>query len=257
MPRFKLTIEYDGTEYQGWQKQLDSRTVQGELEAAAAKFCGGPTEVVGAGRTDSGVHATAQVAHIDVDKNVNAFNVMHGINFYLFMEESAGPSALRLKNRIAVTDAVQVDDEFHARFSATSRAYLYRIINRRSRLGIEANRAWQVVEPLDEKRMQKAADLLQGHHDFTSFRDTQCQAKSPIKTLDKLDIVRVGDEVRIFTQARSFLHHQVRIMVGTLAMVGKGRWEVADVQKALDARKRAAAGPTAPPDGLYLTKVGY
>jgi tRNA pseudouridine38-40 synthase len=253
MPRYKLTIEYDGGPYAGWQKQPDRPSIQEEIEKAVFQFCGERAEVMGAGRTDAGVHAVAQVAHVDISKDAEPFSVMQGINFYLFNQ----PLEAKLQNRIAIIQAEKVSDEFHARFSATKRHYFYRIINRRARLGIEAGRAWHVIDPLNERQMHKAAQLLLGKHDFSTFRDTQCQAKSPEKTLDKLDVVRVGDEVRIFASARSFLHHQVRIMVGSLALVGKGRWTLQDMQKALDARHRTKGGPTAPPDGLYLTGVEY
>lgn len=254
--RYKLTIEYDGTPYAGWQIQTDRMSVQEALQIAAQKFCGEAAEVVGAGRTDAGVHATAQVAHIDLPKEMPPFRVMQGINYYLFNEEQ-DTQPNKDTNRIAVIAAEAVSNDFHARFSATKRRYLYRIINRRARLGLEHGRAWNVVEPLDEQKMQEAANLLIGHHDFSSFRDTQCQAKSPIKTLEELKIIRLGNEIHITTSGRSFLHHQVRIMTGTLALVGKGRWKVADVQKALDAKTRSAAGLTAPAAGLYLIGVDY
>jgi tRNA pseudouridine38-40 synthase len=255
MPRYKLTIEYDGTPYAGWQKQDDRPTVQQNIAEAVEKFCGTPVDVVGAGRTDAGVHATAQVAHIDLPKEYDSFRIMQGINFYLFcpMGLPEGPSA----NRIAITEVEPVSNEFHARFSGKKRHYLYRVINRRSRLGLEAGRAWHVVEPLDIDSMRAAANILVGHHDFSSFRDTQCQSKSPVKTLEQLDVEPVGEEVHFITSARSFLHHQVRIMVGTLSLVGKGRWSVADMAIALEAKDRTRGGPTAPPDGLYLTKVDY
>lgn len=260
MPRFKLTIEYDGTPYAGWQRQNDRISVQSSIAEAAYKFCGHEVDVVGAGRTDAGVHATAQVAHVDIQKDVDAFKVMQGINFYLFNPNGNEPAQADdgiPENRIAILKAEQVSEDFNARFSAIRRRYIYRILNRRPRLGLEAGRAWHVVEELDAKRMHEAAQLLVGHHDFTSFRDTQCQAKSPEKTLEQLDVQRIGEEIRITTSARSFLHHQVRIMAGTLAMVGKGRWSVDDVKSALEARARAAGGPTAPPDGLYLVGVDY
>lgn len=253
MPRYKLTIEYDGTNYAGWQRQNDRPSVQESIANAVFHFCGERVDVVGAGRTDAGVHATAQVAHIDIPKDADAFTVMQGINFYLFNP----PAETTPENRIAILEAEQVPEDFHARFSAKKRHYLYRIINRRARLGIEAGRAWHVIDPLDEKAMHNAAQLLVGHHDFSSFRDTQCQSKSPEKTLEKLDVKRAGDEVHIYASARSFLHHQVRIMVGTLALVGKGRWSEADLKAALDAKHRTKGGPTSPPDGLYLTGVGY
>jgi tRNA pseudouridine38-40 synthase len=249
MPRYKLTIEYDGTHYAGWQKQPDRPSIQESIEAALLKFCNEPVEVCGAGRTDAGVHATGQVAHIDLTKAYNPYNVMQGINFHLFGE--------RETSSIAIVKAEPTADDFHARFSATRRYYVYRIINRRARLALESGRAWQIGETLDVEAMQKAAKELLGHHDFTSFRDSECQAKSPVKTLDYLDIKRYGEEIRISTHARSFLHHQVRIIVGTLIQVGKGKWTVVDVKKALDAKDRAQAGPTAPPDGLYLIQVDY
>jgi len=251
MPRYKLTIEYDGTHYSGWQRQPGFRTVEERITKAAGKFGEFGVQVVGAGRTDAGVHATGQVAHMDLPKDMDAFKVMQGLNYYLFNDvEDMG-------NRIAILKAERVDDAFHARFSAKKRHYVYRIINRRARLGIEAGRAWHVVEALDTARMQEAAKLLVGHHDFNSFRDTECQSKTSMKTLEQLDIKRYGDEVRVVTSARSFLHHQVRIMVGTLALVGKGRWTPEDVQKALEARHRTKAGPTAPAEGLYLVGVDY
>ncbi len=260
MPRYKLTIEYDGSAYCGWQRQIGQSSVQESLEIAAFKFGGVETEVIGAGRTDSGVHATAQVAHVDLPKPLSAFRVMQGINYYLFNPEGNNPEETTdtaPANRIAVIGAEEVSEEFHARFSAKRRYYRYRIINRRARLGLEAGRAWHVVEELDTGIMQEAANLLLGHHDFTSFRDTACQAKSPVKTLEKLEITRNGEEIIVYTYARSFLHHQVRIMVGTLAMAGKGKWTPDDVKHALEARDRTQAGPTAPPDGLYLTGVDY
>ena len=249
MPRYKLTIEYEGSGYCGWQKQDDQPSVQAAIAAAVQQFCGQEPDVVGAGRTDAGVHATAQVAHIDLMKEYDPFRVMQGINFYLFNDEAA--------NRIAILNAERVADDFSARFSAKKRHYLYRIINRRPRLGIEFGRAWHVIDDLDAEAMNTAAKLLIGHHDFTSFRDTRCQSKSPEKTLEQLDIKRYGEEVRIFASARSFLHHQVRNMVGSLALVGKGKWQPDDLRKALEARDRTKAGPTAPADGLYLVGVDY
>lgn len=258
MPRYKILIEYDGRPYAGWQRQTDQPSVQGAIIDAVSKFSGETVDVVGAGRTDAGVHATAQAAHIDLPKAYEPFNVMQGLNYYLFNTvDDAGRASENTGNRIAVLNAELVPDDFSARFSAKKRHYLYRIINRRARLGIEAGRAWHVVEPLNVEAMHKAAQLLVGHHDFTSFRDTQCQSKSPEKTLEQLDVKRYGDEVRITASARSFLHHQVRIMVGTLALVGKGRWQVNDVAAALAARDRTKGGPTAPPDGLYLVGVDY
>jgi tRNA pseudouridine38-40 synthase len=260
MPRYKLTIEYDGTGYAGWQKQPDRPSIQGEIEAALFKFSGTPIEVVGAGRTDAGVHATAQVAHIDLPKAYDPFRVMQGINFYLFNpkadSESDEPAAIPA-NRIAILNVEPVADDFKARFSAVKRHYLYRIINRRARLGLEAGRAWHVVEPLDINAMNEAAKHLLGHHDFTSFRDSACQAKSPMKTLDRLEVRQNGEQIVVFASSRSFLHHQVRIMVGSLILVGRGKWQPGDVRIALEAKDRAKAGLTAPPDGLYLVGVDY
>lgn len=245
--RYKLTIEYDGSGFAGWQKQPDVPSVQQSLEEAVAKFCGELCEVVGAGRTDAGVHALGQVAHVDLPTEYDAYKVMQGLNFHML--ESA--------RAIAVLDAEPVSDEFHARFSAIRRHYRYRIVNRRARAAIESGLVWQVGEPLNVEAMQEGAAHLLGHHDFTSFRDSECQAKSPMKTLDRLDVTQDDEHITITTDARSFLHHQVRNIVGTLVLVGKGRWEPVQVKEALDARDRAAAGPTAPPDGLYLTKVEY
>lgn len=248
MPRYKLILEYDGGPYIGWQKQDGQKSVQGELAAAIFKFCGESADVVGAGRTDAGVHATAQAAHVDLPKAYDAFQIAQGVNFHLFAENG---------NRISVLDAEEVSDDFHARFSAKARHYLYHIINRRPRLALDAGRAWQVIEPLDARAMQQAARHLVGTHDFSSFRDTRCQAKSPVKTLDALEIRQNGENIVITASARSFLHHQVRIMVGTLALVGKGKWTADDVKQALDAKDRTKGGPTAPPDGLYLVGVDY
>lgn len=259
MPRYKLTLEYDGTPYAGWQRQNDQPSVQEAIDDAVRKFSGVDSQVIGAGRTDAGVHAVGQVAHVDLPKETDPFRVMQGINFYLFNPtgepEQENPDIP--PNRIAILKAELVPDEFSARFSATKRHYLYRIINRRARLGLEAGRAWHVVEPLDEEAMHKAAQMLVGHHDFTSFRDTACQSKSPVKTLEQFDVTRQGEEIHLRLNARSFLHHQVRIMAGSLAMVGKGRWTPSDLKAALDARNRAEAGPTAPPGGLYLVRVDY
>jgi tRNA pseudouridine38-40 synthase len=266
MPRYKLTIEYDGIPYAGWQRQDDQPSVQEALMNAIFLFCGQKVDVIGAGRTDASVHAAGQIAHIDIDMDVEAFKVMQGINYYLFNPPPVMPNlcegSLRddkfwPENRIAILDAQRVADDFHARFSAKKRHYLYRIINRRARLGLEVGRAWHVIENLNEKAMQEAANFLIGHHDFSSFRDTRCQSKSPEKTLEKFDIERCNNELHIVVAARSFLHHQVRNMVGTLSLVGKGKWSVDDVRTALYAKDRSAAGPTCPPEGLYLVGVDY
>ena len=249
MPRFKLTVEYDGTDYLGWQRQDEGRTIQTALEEAVAKLMGltASPEVVGSGRTDSGVHALGQVAHVDIDRDLDGYRIMQGINFHLSEPDPT----------IAVVTAEQVDAEFNARFHATKRHYLYRIINRKPRPAIDLNRVWHVPETLDVNKMHEAAQQLIGHYDFTSFRDSQCQAKNPEKTLDDISVEQVGQEVHIRVSARSFLHHQVRNFAGTLWQVGTGRIEIADVKTILEAKDRTKAGQTIAPDGLYLTKVHY
>lgn len=247
MPRYKLTIEYDGTGLYGWQKQPDKPSVQGFLELAAGTLNGAPAEVFGAGRTDAGVHAIAQVAHVDLQKEIKPYSVMQAFNYHL----------LPHTQQVIVTHAEQVGDDFQARFSATGRSYWYRIINRRTRLALARHRAWHIPEALDAKAMHRAAQQLLGYHDFTTFRSTECQAKSPLKTLDRLDVIPSGEEIHILASARSFLHHQVRNMVGSLRLVGNGKWSAADLSAALAAKDRTAGGETAPPDGLYLTEVRY
>lgn len=248
MPRFKLTIEYDGSGLYGWQKQEGLPTVQGYLEEAAKNLCGVFCEITAAGRTDAGVHATAQVAHIDIGReDLSPYNIMNGINFHL----------LPLTQQIIVTNAEPANNDFHARFSATRRSYFYRIINRPVRLALHSKRAWHVPEPLDANLMHEAAQLLLGTHDFTTFRSTICQAKSPLKTLDKLDVKRENEEIHIRTEARSFLHNQVRNMVGTLRLIGNKKWNASDLKMALLAKDRTRGGETAPPDGLYLISVTY
>jgi tRNA pseudouridine38-40 synthase len=243
--RYKLTLEYDGRGFVGWQRQDNGPSVQAALEGAVTRFCGEAVTVHGAGRTDAGVHALAQVAHVDLDGETGAETLRDALNFHL------KPAA------VAVLAAEAVADDFHARFSATERAYRYRIVNRRAPLALDRGRAWFVPVPLDAGAMHGAARALLGKHDFTSFRAGECQAKSPVKTLDALEVSRDGDEIRIEARARSFLHHQVRNMVGTLKLVGEGKWSRADVERALAARDRGAAGPTAPADGLYLVAVRY
>ncbi|MEQ9489459.1 MAG: tRNA pseudouridine(38-40) synthase TruA [Alphaproteobacteria bacterium] len=245
MTRWKITIEYDGGPFVGWQRQDNGPSVQQCLEDAAEKLCGAVTAVSGAGRTDAGVHALGQVAHFDTDKELRADQIRDGLNFHL------------KQNPISVLAAEQAAPDFHARFSATGRSYLYRILNRRSPPAIEAGRVWHVIRPLDADAMHTTAQCLIGKHDFSSFRAAECQADSPLKTLDRLDVRRVGEEIEITTAARSFLHNQVRILVGTLEYVGRGKWTARDVEQALAARSRPAAGPTAPPTGLYLTGVTY
>lgn len=245
MPRYKLLIEYDGTPFAGWQIQANGSSVQGVLAAAIEAFCGERVHVQGAGRTDAGVHALGQVAHVDLAKEADAETVRDALNAHL------------RPHPIAILEAAVVAQEFDARFSATRRHYLYRIVNRRADLAIDRQRAWRIARPLDARSMHVAAQHLVGRHDFTTFRAAECQAKSPVKTLDRLGVERSGDEVRIEAAARSFLHHQVRSMVGSLALVGEGKWQPGDVARALAACDRSACGPVAPPDGLYLVRVEY
>ena len=245
MPRFKLVIEYDGAPFVGWQVQDNGPSVQGALEAAVLAFCGESATVRGAGRTDAGVHALGQVAHLDLTRDWDTDTVRDAINAHL------------KPHPIAVLSAEIAPAAFDARFSALKRHYLYRIVNRRAPLALGAARAWRVARPLDAEAMHEAAQRLVGRHDFTTFRAAECQAKSPVKTLDQLDVHRSGEEVRIRASARSFLHHQVRSMAGSLALVGEGKWRADDLSNALEARDRKACGPVAPPDGLYLVGVDY
>jgi tRNA pseudouridine38-40 synthase len=245
VPRYKLLIEYDGTPFVGWQMQDAALTVQGLLTAAIAAFCGETTTVQGAGRTDAGVHALGQVAHVDLTKVWDTDTVRDAINAHL------------RPHPIAVLSAEIVVDNFDARFSALRRHYRYRIINRRPDLAIERERAWRITRALDALAMHAAAQRLLGKHDFTTFRASECQANSPVKTLDRLDVERHGEEIHIFASARSFLHNQVRSMVGSLAFVGEGKWSADDLAHALAARDRAACAPVAPPHGLYLMSVDY
>ena len=245
MPRYKLVIEYDGAPFVGWQVQDNGLSVQGVLTAAIAAFSGETVAVQGAGRTDAGVHATGQVAHVDLAKAWDTDTVRDAVNAHL------------RPHPVAVRSAEAVAADFDARFSATMRHYLYRIVNRRADLALDRRRAWRIGRPLDAAAMQAAAQRLVGRHDFTTFRAAECQAKSPVKTLDRLDVAHDGEEIRIQALARSFLHTQVRSMVGSLALVGEGRWSGDDLARTLDARDRAACGPVAPPDGLYLVRVDY
>jgi tRNA pseudouridine38-40 synthase len=245
MPRYKLTIEYDGTQFCGWQVQVGQVSVQGVLTAAFEAFSGEKTLLQGAGRTDAGVHARAQVAHVDLAREWDTDTVRDALNAHL------------RPHPIAVLAAERVADDFHARTSAKRRHYLYRIINRRADLALESGRAWRVPRMLDTDVMHEAAQCLVGKHDFTTFRSTECQAKSPVKTLDVLCVERSGEEVAVTAVARSFLHNQVRSMVGSLVAVGEGKWSRDDLSKALAMRDRTACGSVAPPDGLYLMKVEY
>lgn len=245
MNRYKLTLEYDGSDYVGWQRQDNGPSIQSVLEDAARSFTGEDIVVHGAGRTDAGVHALGQVAHIDIPQDRRPDTVLDALNHFL------------REVPIVVLNAEAVDETFHARFSATARHYRYRILNRRPRPATTRGNVWWVPVPLDVDAMNDATQELIGERDFTSFRATICQAKSPVKTLDRLDVFRDGEEVVVEASARSFLHHQVRNLVGTLELVGKGRWTRQDVAEARDARARAAAGPTAPARGLYLLRVDY
>ena len=245
MPRYKLTIEYDGAPFSGWQIQDNGPSVQGALEAAVKAICGENVRVHGAGRTDAGVHALGQVAHCDIAKHFVPGRFRDGLNAHL------------RPHPIGVISAEVAPDDFEARFSAKKRHYRYRIKNTRANLAIDIGKAWRLPRPLDTDAMHKAAQRLVGKHDFTTFRDTECQAKSPVRTLDQLDVIRDGLEVDILTSARSFLHSQVRSMVGSLVWVGEGSWSADDLAAALDARSRPACGPVAPPEGLYLVRVDY
>lgn len=248
MTRFKITIEYDGTGLSGWQRQDNGPTVQAALEAAAAKLAGQPTEVTGAGRTDAGVHASGQVAHLDIDKDLGVDAVRDGLNFWL---REAGTTV------VVVKTAEVAAPDFHARFSAVERRYIYRVLNRRVPAALDRERVWWVPAALDADKMAEAAKRLEGKHDFSTFRAAECQAPSPVKTLDRLAVTRHGEELRIDARARSFLHHQVRNMVGSLKLVGEGRWSVDDLVAALEAKDRTKGGPTAPAAGLTLVEVVY
>jgi tRNA pseudouridine38-40 synthase len=245
MTRWRVLIEYDGGPYVGWQRQKNGPSVQQAIEEAVFSFCGENTRVYGAGRTDAGVHAFGQVAHIDIERPTTADTVRDAINAYLRDEP------------ISILEAMVAPDRFHARISACERVYLYRILNRRPPPAIDLGRVWHIPWALDADAMHEAAQRLVGTHDFTSFRATACQAKSPVKTLDAFDVRQAGEEIHFHASGRSFLHHQVRNIVGTLERVGAGRLTADDVSAALEARDRAAAGATAPPEGLALVSVGY
>ena len=250
MPRFALLIEYDGLPFHGWQRQAGGQpSVQAAIEAALGRLEPGPHSIAAAGRTDAGVHATGQVAHCDMARDWDPFRLSEALNFHL----KPAP--------VAILRAVRVDDDFHARFSATERRYLFRLQARRAPVTHDRGRVWQILNPLDVAAMREGAAHLIGSHDFTTFRSTLCQAKSPVKTLDEITIATApvpgGTEYRFSLRARSFLHNQVRSIIGTLERVGAGGWDPADVKAALEARDRAACGPVCPPQGLYLTGVGY
>lgn len=246
MPRYKLTIEYDGGLFHGWQRQAGIPTVQASVESAIEKFCGQFKTVYCSGRTDTGVHAFGQVAHVDLPKAYATHAVRGAINHFL---ENVP---------IVIRNVEEVDEDFHARFSSKARVYCYKIVNRPSPLAIDKERAWHVFRKLDVRKMHEAAQILVGHHDFSSFRGKDCQSSSPMKTLEILDVICAeNDEIHIHAKSRSFLHHQVRNMVGTLEWVGAGKWDPAKVKEVLQAKDRKAAGPTAPAHGLYFIRVEY
>lgn len=245
MTRYKLIVEYDGAGFVGWQRQDNGPSVQAALEAAIQGFCGAAVSVHAAGRTDAGVHALGQVVSFDLAKDVATDTLRDALNAHL------RPAA------VAVLSAQVAAPDFHARFSALGRAYRYRIVNRRAPLALEKGRAWFVPQPLDAAAMHEAAQVLIGSHDFTSFRASECQAKTPVKTLDALEVTRQGEVISITVRARSFLYNQVRILAGTLKLVGEGKWSREDLAAALAARDRTAAGRTAPPEGLYFLGVTY
>lgn len=245
MPRYKLTIAYDGNAYCGWQRQPDHLSVQEALETAFKAFCGEDLTIHAAGRTDAGVHASGQVAHVDLAREWRTDVVRDAVNQYLVNE------------RVAILSADKVGDDFHARFSAVSRHYVYKLLNRRAPPVFERGLVWHLKRKVDAGAMDRVAKLLLGKHDFSTFRDAECQAESPVRTLDRFDVRQDGELVTFHLSARSFLHRQVRSLVGSLELVGSGRWTADDLEKALQARDRRACGPVAPSDGLYLERVDY
>lgn len=245
MTRFAFTVEYDGRPYMGWQRQAHGPSVQQHIEEALGRIVGGQPIVHCAGRTDAGVHALGMRAHVDLDKDIAPFRLMEALNAHLRPEP------------VAILACETVDHDWHARFSCIARAYQYRILTRRAPLTMEAGLIWRVPQILDGEAMQAAARHLVGRHDFTTFRSAHCQADSPLRTLDRLDVVQAGERITVHAQARSFLHHQVRSMVGCLALVGMGTWSADDMKAALEARDRAALGYNAPPDGLYFMRADY
>lgn len=252
--RYKLTIEYDGTDYAGWQYQPDQPSIQGAVQDAIQKFSAQEVTVQCAGRTDAGVHAKAQIAHVDFQafsKDMEPYEIAKAINAHLRPQP------------ISVIHVEEVSEEFHARFAAKNKLYVYRIVNRQSPPALEDGRVWYIRRPLDAKAMQKSAQTLLGQHDFSTFRDSECQAKNPVRTLDRLEVTsraydgHGGIEILIEAEAQSFLHHMVRNIVGTLTLVGEGKWTDKDVQEALQATDRTKGGPTAPAHGLYLERIDY
>ena len=245
MTRFRLTVEYDGRPFMGWQRQAHGPSVQQAIEEAVEAVTGETTVLHAAGRTDAGVHALAMTAHVDIAKPITPFRLSEALN-------------ARLRPLpVAILGAEAAAEDFHARFSCVGRRYVYHIVNRRAPLALDARRAWQVAVPLDAEAMHEAAQRLVGRHDFTTFRSAHCQSDSPVKTLDRLDVTRDGERIEIRAAARSFLHHQVRSMVGCLELVGRGKWTARDLEAALAARDRAALGFNAPPDGLYFVEALY
>lgn len=247
MPRFRMTVEYDGSPYYGWQRQTNGPSVQGALEAAVLSLTEETVSFRGAGRTDSGVHAKGQVTHVDLTREWEPYKLRNALNAHLAMAGEA----------VSILDVDAVTEDFDARFSALRRHYLYRIICRKSRLALEHKRAWWVSKDLDHEAMHAAAQTLVGRHDFTTFRSVHCQANSPVRTLDRLDVTRDGDLIEIRATAQSFLHNQIRSFAGTLKLAGDGGMTVDDVKAALEARDRKACGPVAPPEGLYFMQVDY
>ncbi|AUX75026.1 tRNA pseudouridine(38-40) synthase TruA [Sinorhizobium fredii] len=247
MPRYRLTVEYDGSDYVGWQRQENGPSVQGAIEKAVLSLTGETVSIRGAGRTDSGVHARGQVAHLDLTREWKTHTLRNALNAHLTLAAE----------RVSILDAAEVPPEFDARFSAVRRHYLYRIISRRSPLALEARRAWWVPKTLDQEAMHAAAQHLVGHHDFTTFRSAHCQATSPLRTIDRLDVTRSGELIEIRATAQSFLHNQIRSFAGSLKLVGEGKWTPDDLKAALEARDRKACGPVAPPDGLFFMQVDY
>lgn len=245
MARFAFTVEFDGRPFMGWQRQAHGPSVQQAIEDAIFAVTGERAIIHAAGRTDAGVHGLAMRAHVDIVRSIAPFRLMEAVNAHLRPDP------------VAILACEMVAEDWHARFSCTGRAYVYRIANRRAPLTFEQGLVWRVIQPLDARAMHDAAQLLVGRHDFTTFRSAHCQAESPVKTLNRLDVERTGDRIAVHAAARSFLHHQVRSMVGCLAMVGMGRWTAADLRAALDARDRTALGLNAPPDGLYFVHATY